>query len=64
MRVIDLDGPDGNAFVLLGMCKGWAKQLGMEWEPLREEAMAGDYDHLVAVLGEAFKFVAVFERGE
>ena len=29
--VIDLTGPDGNAFVLLGMANDFGKQLG--WDP-------------------------------
>ena len=31
MRIIDLDGPDGNAFFLLGQAQSWAKKLGYDY---------------------------------
>ena len=30
MRQIDLSGPDGNAFALIGIARNWAKQLGKD----------------------------------
>ena len=33
-RVLDLTGPEGNAYVLLGVCGGIAKQLGMDWKTI------------------------------
>ena len=43
---VDLSGPDGNAFALMGYAKRFAKQL--EWEDggsaLINEMMEGDYD--------------------
>jgi hypothetical protein len=60
--VIDLTGPDGNAFVLLGMAKGWAKQLGKDWEAIQEEAMSGDYEDLLSVLDREFGSFVDFAR--
>ena len=51
---VDLTGLDGNAFVLLGMAKGWAKQLHKEWPPIRDDATSGDYEHLLSVLDREF----------
>lgn len=51
---VDLIGPNGNAFVLLGMAKGWAKQLKKDWTPIMSEAISGDYDNLLAVLDREF----------
>ena len=50
MPVIDLTGPQGNAFVLLGMAKGWARDLGLDFEPIQKEATSGDYENLLEVL--------------
>ena len=39
--VVDLTGPDGNAFALMGLASRLAKQLGIE-SPTAE-MMSGDY---------------------
>ena len=59
---LDLTGPDGNAFVVLGTCKGIAKQLGVDWAPIAKDAMSGDYEHLLAVMDEHFGDVIDFLR--
>lgn len=59
-KQINLNGPDGNAFVLLGYAKSVSKQLNKDGSKILEEMMDGDYDHLVAVFkrefGNYFKF--------
>ena len=60
--VIDLTGPDGNAFVLLGMAKGWANDLGLDFAPIQKEATSGDYENLLQVLDNYFGDYVVFER--
>jgi hypothetical protein len=60
-QVIDIDGPDGNAFVLLGICKNLAKQLEIEWSPISKEAMSSDYKHLLNTLQKYFGEVVDFE---
>ena len=62
MPVIDLSGPDGNSFVLLGMAKGWAKDLGLDFAPILEEATSGDYENLLLVLDNYFGDLVIFER--
>jgi hypothetical protein len=59
---VDLTGPDGNAFVLMGMAAGWARQLGKEWKPIQAEMMSGDYEHLLAVLEREFGKYVIFYR--
>ena len=54
---IDLSGPDGNAWVMMGAARNLAKQLGMDGEAITEEMMAGDYDHLIGVFKENFPAV-------
>ena len=51
---IDLTGPEGNAFVLLGYAGKWAKQMGLDSKAIQEEMMSGDYDHLLSVLEKYF----------
>jgi len=62
--VVDLDGPDGNAFVLLGMASKWARQLSLDWPTIREDAMSKDYDHLLKTLDKHFGKYVIFERSK
>ena len=60
--VIDLTGPDGNAFVLLGKAKSFAEQLGLNSEVVREEMTSGDYENLIQVFDRYFGNFVVLER--
>ena len=51
---VDLTGPDGNSFVLLGYARLWAKSLGLDPKPIINEMMAGNYEHLLSVLEKHF----------
>ena len=51
---IDLTGPEGNAFVLMGYARNWAKQLGRDADEIINEMMSGDYDNLVEVFDREF----------
>ena len=51
---IDLTGPEGNAFVLLGYAGKWAKQLSLDSKAIQAEMMSGDYEHLLSVLEKHF----------
>ena len=58
---IDLTGPDGNAFVLIGTAGNLAKQLGLDSKAIRTEMMAGDYENLVNVFDKHFgNFVTLY----
>lgn len=60
--IIDLRGPDGNAFALLGLVKNLGNQLGIDTEPIIKEMMKGDYENLVNVLDENFgNFVTLYK---
>lgn len=52
--VIDLTGPDGNAFVLIGYASRLAKQLGLDGKVIQKEMMSGNYDHLVKTFDKHF----------
>jgi hypothetical protein len=60
--IIDLTGPNGNAFVLMGMAKNFAKQLGKDGQAIVEEMMSGDYEHLVSVFDREFGDFVILER--
>ena len=51
---IDLTGPDGNAFVLIGMASKFAKQLGLDYKVIQTEMMKGDYENLLNVFEKYF----------
>ena len=51
---IDLTGPEGNAFVLIGYANKWAKQLGLDGKAIQADMMSGDYDHLLSVMEKHF----------
>jgi hypothetical protein len=54
---VRLIGEDGNAFMILGLCIAVARNVG--WDDARlaaflDEAMNGDYAHLIATVDEYF----------
>lgn len=56
-KVIDLDGEDGNAFVLLGLARGYSKDLNLDYNKVLDEMRSGDYKHLLKVFQKYFPFV-------
>ena len=60
--VIDLTGPDGNAFALIGYAKKYAKQLGLDFDEIREEMTSGDYENLVQTFDNYFGDYIILER--
>lgn len=59
---IDLSGPDGNAFALMGHARNLAKQLDKDGKAITNEMMQGDYDDLVAVFEREFPMVTLIGR--
>ena len=60
--VIDLTGPDGNAFVLLGKATNLAKQLKFDAKKITTEMMEGDYEHLLKTFDRYFGDFVILER--
>tara|TARA_B100000497_G_scaffold114692_1_gene137486 strand:- start:776 stop:1000 length:225 start_codon:yes stop_codon:yes gene_type:complete len=60
--IIDLTGPDGNAFALLGFAKNFAKQLGLEFSKISDEMTSGDYENLIQVFDKYFGSFVILER--
>lgn len=55
-RVIDLQGPQGNAFALMAYAEDFLRQLGRrhEFRAMRTEMMSSDYDNLIRIFEENF----------
>ena len=60
--VIDLTGPDGNAFALMVYAKRLAEQLGMNYHVIIDEMKQGDYEHLVKTFDFHFGDYVILER--
>ena len=58
---IDLTGPQGNVFFLIGTAKNLAKQLGLDGSLIQKEMMSGDYENAVNVFDKNFgEFVTLY----
>ena len=55
-RVIDLQGPNGNAFALMGRAVDLLRQLDRrdEVHAMRTDMMSGDYDNLIRIFEKNF----------
>lgn len=59
---IDLTGPQGNAFFLLGTAKKLASQLGLDGNQIMEEMKSGDYENLLQVFDKNFGSIVTLYR--
>jgi hypothetical protein len=60
--VIDLTGPEGNAFCLMGYAKKFARQLDLDANQIIEEMKSGDYENLVTTFDKYFGDYVILER--
>jgi len=60
--VIDLTGPDGNAFALMAYARRFGKQLELDWKSIIEEMKSGDYENLIKVFDKHFGDFVILER--
>jgi len=60
--IIDLTGPDGNAFVLMGYAKRFANQLGLDGDVIIKEMKVSDYENLLKVFDRYFGSFVILER--
>jgi len=59
---IDLTGPQGNAFFLIGTARNLAKQLGKDSKEITDKMMCGDYENLVKIFDEEFGSIVTLYR--
>ena len=63
--IVDLTGPDGNAYALMGYANRFAKQLGytpQQRGDLTTEMMGSDYENLLEVFDKNFGDFVILER--
>jgi len=60
--VIDLTGPQGNAFFLMGQAGQYARQLGLDGDMIIAEMKSGNYENLVQVFDRHFGDYVILER--
>jgi len=59
---IDLTGPDGNVFSLIGIGGRFCKQLGLNSEVFTRRMMSGDYENAISVFEEYFGHIVTLYR--
>ena len=55
--LIDLNGPEGNAYCLMGYANRIAQQIGVDPQPILADMRSSDYRHLVEVFDKHFGHV-------
>ena len=63
MISVDLSGPQGNAFALMGIAKQLAEAKGLDSKVIIDEMTTGDYDHLLSVFENYFGNDVLLENG-
>ena len=59
---IDLTGPEGNAFYLMGLAKKLSNKLGLDYKPIIKKMKSGNYEKLIKVFEENFgDFVTLYK---
>jgi hypothetical protein len=61
-EIIDLTGPQGNAFYLMKRAMELAKQLGKNSDSIIQDMKSSDYEHLIQVFDRHFGSFVVLER--
>ena len=60
---IDLTGPNGNAYVLMGYASNLSKQLNKDFKSIREDMESSDYEHLLEVFDREFgNYVTLYRQ--
>ena len=60
--VIDLTGPQGNAYYLLGQAQHLSRQLDLNSATVLDQMRSGDYENLVQVFDRYFGDYVILER--
>ena len=51
---INLRGPEGNVFVLMGLAQRWARQKRLNSDEIIKDMMSDDYEHALSVIEKHF----------
>lgn len=60
--VIDLNGPEGNAFYLISLASRLAEKIGLDENAITADMMSSDYDHLIEVFDQHFGEIVILEK--
>lgn len=60
--VVDLTGPQGNSFYLLGLAGQLSKELGLNAEKVMNEMKSSDYESLLITFDKYFGDYVILER--
>ena len=61
-KIIDLTGPEGNAWALMAYAQDYAKQLNFNGKKIIDEMQSDDYENLVSVFDKYFGDYVILER--
>jgi len=61
-QVIDLTGPQGNSFYLLGTAMKLSKQIGLDWNEVNDVMTSGNYEELITAFDIYFGDYIDLER--
>ena len=61
MRYVDLTGPDGNAFALIGMVYEICEEIDRNPNRIVRDMKSGDYENLVEVFKQSFEHLVELE---
>ena len=59
---IDLTGPQGNAFYILGVAQNLCKQVGIDSKPILDDMRSGDYENLIKLFDDNFGSLVTMYR--
>lgn len=59
---VDLTGPQGNAYYLLGLADLLCKRFELDQAQVRKEMMRGDYENLVSTFDRYFGTMVILYR--
>jgi hypothetical protein len=62
--VIDLSGPQGNAFYLLGVARQLSKELNLDGKAIEHDMMSSNYEHLLEVFEKHFGDYVILDRDD
>lgn len=60
--IIDLTGPQGNAYFLLGAARKFARQMDLDESIIIDEMTSSDYEHLLLTFDHYFGSFVILER--
>ena len=60
--IIDLTGPDGNAFMLLAYAKKFSEDLDKPYDMILTQMQSSDYENLIKVFKDAFGDFVILKR--